>query len=61
MPSQWQQYVQNGLRMGYGDWLEHMPRKPPYEKPNPTFWPRHRTTGWWSGGRGSWARSGSRL
>ncbi|MCF1597971.1 hypothetical protein [Streptomyces muensis] len=42
MPSQWQQYVQNGLRMGYGDWLEHMLRKPPYEKPNPSFWHRHR-------------------
>lgn len=42
MPSQWQQYVQNGLRMGYEDWLEHMLRKPPYEKPNPSFWHRHR-------------------
>ncbi|MFF5012100.1 hypothetical protein [Streptomyces sp. NPDC001165] len=42
MPSQWQQYVQNGLRMGYEDWLEHMLRKPPYEKPNPSFWQRHR-------------------
>ncbi|OIJ69460.1 hypothetical protein [Streptomyces mangrovisoli] len=42
MPSQWQQYVQNGLRMGYGDWLEHMLRKPPYEAPNPSFWRRHR-------------------
>ncbi|MCM1968528.1 hypothetical protein [Streptomyces sp. G1] len=42
MPSQWQQYVQNGLRMGYEDWLEHMLRKPPHEKPNPSFWRRHR-------------------
>ncbi|MGV9452901.1 hypothetical protein [Streptomyces sp. NPDC003635] len=42
MPSQWQQYVQNGLRMGYESWLEHMLRKPPYEKPNPSFWRRHR-------------------
>jgi hypothetical protein len=42
MPSQWQQYVQNGLRMGYGDWLEHMLRKAPYERPNPSFWRRHR-------------------
>lgn len=42
MPSQWQQYVQNGLRMGYEDWLEHMLRKPPYDKPNPSFWHRHR-------------------
>lgn len=42
MPSQWQQYVQNGLRMGYEDWLEHMLRRPPFEKPNPSFWHRHR-------------------
>ncbi|MEU6354164.1 hypothetical protein ABZ896_33370 [Streptomyces sp. NPDC047072] len=42
MPSQWQQYVQNGLRMGYENWLTHMLRKPPYEKPNPSFWRRHR-------------------
>ncbi|MFE6172156.1 hypothetical protein [Streptomyces sp. NPDC056464] len=42
MPSQWQQYVQNGLRMGYEDWLEHMLSRPPYEKPNPSFWRRHR-------------------
>ncbi|MGY4920919.1 hypothetical protein [Streptomyces sp. 900105755] len=42
MPSQWQQYVQNGLRMGYEDWLHHMLRKAPYEKPNPSFWHRHR-------------------
>ena len=42
MPSQWQQYVQNGLRMGYESWLEHMLRKAPYEKPNPSFWRRHR-------------------
>ena len=42
MPSQWQQYVQNGLRTGYGDWLTHMLRKAPYEQPNPSFWRRHR-------------------
>ncbi|WP_293995685.1 hypothetical protein [Streptomyces sp.] len=42
MPSQWQQYVQNGLRMGYEDWLDHMLRKAPYGKPNPSFWRRHR-------------------
>lgn len=42
MPSQWQQYVQNGLRMGYEEWLEHMLKKAPYEKPNPSFWHRHR-------------------
>ena len=27
MPSQWQQYVQNGLRMDYEDWLAHMSRR----------------------------------
>ncbi|MFJ9004205.1 hypothetical protein [Streptomyces canus] len=42
MPSQWQQYVQNGLRMGYDSWLTHMLRKAPYEQPNPSFWRRHR-------------------
>jgi hypothetical protein len=42
MPSQWQQYVQNGLRMGYGDWLTHMLQKAPYEQPTPSFWRRHR-------------------
>ncbi|WP_406416197.1 hypothetical protein [Streptomyces sp. NBC_01614] len=42
MPSQWQQYVQNGLRMGYEDWLEHLLRKPPYDRPTPSFWCRHR-------------------
>ncbi|MGW2383021.1 hypothetical protein [Streptomyces sp. NPDC001658] len=42
MPSQWQQYVQNGLRMGYENWLDHMLRKAPYEEPNPSFWHRHR-------------------
>ncbi|MFC9845112.1 hypothetical protein ACFWFF_25720 [Streptomyces sp. NPDC060223] len=34
--------MQNGLRMGYEDWLTHMPRKAPYERPNPSFWRRHR-------------------
>lgn len=42
MPSQWQQYVQNGLRMGYENWLTHMLKKAPYEQPNPSFWRRHR-------------------
>jgi len=41
MPSQWQQYVQNGLRMRYADWLDHMFNQPPYDKPTPTFWNRH--------------------
>ncbi|KUN72962.1 hypothetical protein AQJ46_10850 [Streptomyces canus] len=42
LPSQWQQYVQNGLRMGYDNWLTHMLRKAPYEQPTPSFWRRHR-------------------
>lgn len=41
MPSQWQQYVQNGLRMRYPDWLDHMFNRPPYDEPTPTFWHRH--------------------
>ncbi|MEU9392689.1 hypothetical protein AB0D86_22145 [Streptomyces sp. NPDC048324] len=51
MPSQWQQYVQNGLRMGYEDWLRHMLRKAPYEQPTPSFWRRHghdRLVGRWA-------------
>ncbi|MFB9833352.1 hypothetical protein [Actinoallomurus acaciae] len=42
LPSQWQQYVQNGLRMRYDPWLETMFTKPPYTGPTPTFWRRHR-------------------
>jgi hypothetical protein len=42
MPSQWQQYVQNGLRVRYPDWLDHMLNLPPYEAPTPSFWKRHR-------------------
>jgi hypothetical protein len=42
MPSQWQQYVRNGLRLGYEQWLEQMLRRPPYDRPTPSFWRRHR-------------------
>ncbi|MET9022440.1 hypothetical protein ABZV93_20910 [Actinopolymorpha sp. NPDC004070] len=42
LPSQWQQYVQNGQRTTYENWLHHMLRVPPYEEPNPSFWRRHR-------------------
>jgi hypothetical protein len=42
MPSQWQQYLQNGLRTPYLEWLDGMLRQPPYEQPTPTFWQRHR-------------------
>ncbi|MGH1555172.1 hypothetical protein ACRAWF_34780 [Streptomyces sp. L7] len=37
MPSQWQQYVQNGLRMGYDNWLEHMLRKRALRAAQPQF------------------------
>lgn len=40
-PSQWQQYVQNGLRVPYTDWLDGMFRRPPYDQPTPSFWRRH--------------------
>jgi hypothetical protein len=42
MPSQWQQYLQNGLRTPYLEWLDGMLRKQPYDQPTPTFWQRHR-------------------
>jgi len=42
MPSQWQQYLQNGLRTPYLEWLDGMLRRPPYDQPTPTFWRRHR-------------------
>ena len=42
MPSQWQQYLQNGLRTPYLEWLDGMLRQPPYDQPTPTFWRRHR-------------------
>jgi len=42
MPSQWQQYLQNGLRTPYLEWLDGMLKKPPYDQPTPTFWQRHR-------------------
>lgn len=42
LPSQWQQYVQNGLRTPYDKWLDHIFNQPPYSHPTPTFWGRHR-------------------
>lgn len=42
LPSQWQQYVQNGMRTSYDGWLDGMFRKPPYTNPTKTFWQRHR-------------------
>lgn len=42
LPSSWQQFLQNGLRVDYDSWLRGMLLEPPYEKPTPTFWQRHR-------------------
>jgi hypothetical protein len=41
LPSQWQQYLQNGLRMPYLEWLEGTLAQPP-RTPTPNFWYRHR-------------------
>ena len=41
MPSQWQQYLRNRASFTYDDWLVGMLKKPPYNKPTPTFWERH--------------------
>ncbi len=42
MPSQWQQYVQNGQLMPYLDWLDGILNRPVSKAPTPTFWQRHR-------------------
>jgi hypothetical protein len=41
LPSQWQQYLQNGYRMHYPEWLEGILSDPP-KTPTPGFWRRHR-------------------
>jgi len=41
LPSQWQQYMQNGYCMPYLDWLDGILRDPP-RTPTPGFWRRHR-------------------
>jgi hypothetical protein len=41
LPSQWQQYVQNGLRLTYSEWLDHVFEGQPYTQPTPDFWVRH--------------------
>ena len=41
MPSAWQQYVREGMRVTYDEWLDGMLNRPPYNKPTPTFWHRH--------------------
>jgi hypothetical protein len=42
LPSAWQQYLQNGVRVDYDTWLRGMLLDAPYDKPTPTFWKRHR-------------------
>lgn len=44
IPSQWQQYLQNGFRMPYLEWLEGILKQPP-DTPTPGFWHRHRHDG----------------
>ncbi len=41
IPSQWQQYIQSGMRTSYGSWLDAMLNRPP-GKLSPSFWHRHR-------------------
>jgi hypothetical protein len=41
LPSQWQQYVQNGFRLSYHEWLTGILSQPP-STPTPGFWLRHR-------------------
>jgi hypothetical protein len=41
LPSQWQQYLQNGYRMPYLEWLDGILSQPPHT-PTPGFWVRHR-------------------
>ena len=41
IPSQWQQYVQNGLRVDFDQWLEAIFGDQP-DRVTPTFWHRHR-------------------
>jgi hypothetical protein len=42
LPSQYQQYLQRGSTLGYEKWLDAMLNKPPYDRPTPSFWIRHR-------------------
>lgn len=41
IPSQWQQYLQNGYSFSYQEWLEGILSEPP-RTPTPGFWRRHR-------------------
>ncbi|WBB62949.1 hypothetical protein O7599_10625 [Streptomyces sp. WMMC500] len=42
LPSQWQEYIKSGHHHAYDTWLDGMLRRPPYRKPTPSFWRRHR-------------------
>jgi hypothetical protein len=41
LPSQWQQYLQNGYQFSYLEWLDGILSEPP-QTPTPGFWRRHR-------------------
>ena len=41
LPSQWQQYLQNGYSFPYEEWLDGILSEPP-RTPTPGFWRRHR-------------------
>jgi hypothetical protein len=41
LPSQWQQYLQNGYQFPYLEWLDGILSEPP-RTPTPGFWRRHR-------------------
>lgn len=41
LPSQWQQYLQNGFHFRYLEWLDGILSDPP-DTPTPGFWRRHR-------------------
>lgn len=41
LPSQWQQYIQNGMRRPYDEWLDIVFNRPRYSRPSPMFWRRH--------------------
>jgi hypothetical protein len=41
VPSQWQQYVQNGLETPYLEWLRHIFEDEPGTPPTADFWARH--------------------
>ncbi len=41
LPSQWQQYLQNGYHFPYLEWLDGILSRPP-QTPTPGFWRRHR-------------------